>query len=83
MATAENVPLDYDRIADAIRRAAVLPEWLSPQQAGEYVGIPTKTLEQYRAEERGPAFSKVGRHVRYARRDLDDWMRSHRAGGAI
>ncbi len=62
-----------DLIADRLNR--VQPAWLSPVQAAVYTGIAEKTLEQYRRDGGGPAFSRVGRLVRYSRTDLDNFMR--------
>ena len=53
----------------------VTPAWLSPAQAATYTGIPEKTLEQYRRHGTGPALSRVGKHVRYARTDIDAWLK--------
>ncbi|MEN6427196.1 MAG: helix-turn-helix domain-containing protein [Phycisphaerales bacterium] len=66
-----NYPLLAKLVAENIR---VVPEWLSPQQAAAYTGIPEGTLEQRRREGTGPAYSRVGRHVRYKREFLDAWL---------
>lgn len=72
-------------IDDAVRRAlaehiainqTVTPEWLSPRQAAAYTSFTEKHLEALRGRGEGPAYSKPGKKaVRYARADLDAWMR--------
>lgn len=40
-----------------------------------YLGLPPRTLEQWRYLGRGPAFVKLGdRHVRYRKSDVDAWL---------
>jgi len=66
--------LDYEKLGKVIA-AELQPRWLSPAQAAVYLGLPARTLEQYRAEKCGPLFSRVGKHVRYNSHDIDVWMR--------
>jgi len=42
--------------------------------AGEYLGLHSNTLEQWRLEGKGPTFCKMGRAVRYKREDLDHFI---------
>ena len=42
--------------------------------AADYLKIPAATLRQWSYLRRGPAYVKVGRHVRYRRADLDRWI---------
>lgn len=49
-------------------------ELLSPRQVAEYLGIPVATLYQWRYRREGPPGFRIGRHVRYRRKDLDDWI---------
>lgn len=51
--------------------------------AGAYLGgedepVPDRTLRQWRYLGVGPAYVKVGRHVRYRRSDLDAFIAEHR-----
>ena len=39
-------------------------------QAAEYLGISVQTLRNWRSKRRGPAYLKLGRCVRYLRKDL-------------
>ena len=61
----------------AVKRGTV--EWLSPKDASAYLGgIPVKTLEHWRRQGSGPFFVRAGRNLRYARRDLDEFMLARR-----
>ncbi|WP_436792822.1 helix-turn-helix transcriptional regulator [Actinospongicola halichondriae] len=54
---------------------------LWPEEVAEVLGVPVGTLANWRYQRRGPAFVKVGRHVRYRRRDVDGWVERHVVGG--
>jgi excisionase family DNA binding protein len=43
---------------------------LSPEEVAEMLGVPVGTLANWRYQGRGPAFVKIGRHVRYRRSDV-------------
>lgn len=40
----------------------------------EYLRVPEATLRQWRHLRKGPPYLKVGKHVRYRRADVDDWV---------
>lgn len=42
----------------------------------EQLGIPEKTVAEWRSTNRGPAYVKVGRHVRYRTADVEAWLES-------
>ena len=69
-------PLLSKLVANELRREPVVPQWLSPAQVAVYVGLPEKTLAEYRRKSTGPTFSRCGKHVRYFRPDVDEWLRS-------
>lgn len=49
---------------------------LSTTEAGEWLGVSPRTLEDWRFKGGGPAFRKIGRRlVRYSRADLTDFIR--------
>lgn len=50
---------------------------LWPDEVAGVLGVPAN----WRYQGRGPAFVKVGRHVRYRRRDVDAWIDRHVVGG--
>jgi predicted DNA-binding transcriptional regulator AlpA len=47
--------------------------FLSPEQAAHYLGLSTRTLQEYRSAGTGPRFRRHSRHVRYHIDDLDRW----------
>ena len=50
-----------------------LPRYLGPEEAAEYLGLSSKTLQRMRVTGEGPRYVKVRRRVIYDRLDLDDW----------
>ena len=47
---------------------------LDEKGAAAHVGMSRWFLRRARMTGRGPAFIKIGRSVRYAKRDLDAWL---------
>ena len=47
---------------------------LSPTDVAAVLGVPIATLANWRWARTGPAFLRVGRHVRYRRDDLNRWI---------
>ncbi|HEY9869842.1 MAG TPA: helix-turn-helix domain-containing protein [Candidatus Obscuribacterales bacterium] len=45
-------------------------------EAAEFLGLKSTTLEHLRLRGDGPRFYKVGKLVRYAKADLDAWLKS-------
>jgi hypothetical protein len=50
--------------------APPLPEYLSPRQAAEVLGVSEEGLQKMRSEGRGPKYVKVGGRIRYRRSEL-------------
>lgn len=46
----------------------------SPSEVAEYLGLPPKTLAEWRSRGTGPKYAKVGRHVRYRWSDVEKWL---------
>lgn len=40
----------------------------------EYLGVPVATLYAWSSRGQGPKRSKVGKHLRYRRADVDAWI---------
>ena len=53
-------------------------EWLRPPEAAAYLKSTTSTLAKKRLKGNGPTYTKFGRLVLYAKRDLDEFLASHR-----
>jgi len=51
-----------------------LDELLSPQDLAGYLDVPVKTVYRWRHRGLGPAGFRVGRHVRYRRSDVEEWI---------
>jgi len=47
---------------------------LRPEEVAGYLGVPVPTLYAWRSRGDGPAALKVGRHLRYRRRDVERWL---------
>ena len=52
--------------------------WLRPAQAADYLNSSTSTLAKKRLKGNGPTYTKFGRLVLYAKRDLDEYLASRR-----
>ena len=52
---------------------------LTTAEAAEYLRVPIATMRWWRHEDRGPVSYRLGRHVFYAREDLDRWRDEQRA----
>lgn len=50
---------------------------LTPSDVATFVGVPEPTLAQWRYLKTGPAFIKVGKHVRYRVADVEAWLANH------
>jgi excisionase family DNA binding protein len=50
---------------------------LTPKQLSELLGgIPLPTIYGWRSKGIGPRGYRIGRHVRYRRSDVDEWLRT-------
>lgn len=47
---------------------------VSPQQLAEYLGIPLKSVRNWRTTGSGPRGIRVGKHVRYRWSDVEAWL---------
>jgi excisionase family DNA binding protein len=48
---------------------------LSPDEVADFLGIPVKTLYQWRYKRVGPQGLRIGRHLRDRPADVDAWLR--------
>ena len=47
---------------------------LTVEDLAEYLGVPVATLYAWRYHRQGPPGFRVGRHLRYRRADIDEWI---------
>lgn len=51
-----------------------MDEMIIPSVLAAELDVPERTLAQWRYHGRGPAFVRVGRHIRYRRGDVNAWL---------
>lgn len=49
---------------------------LSPVEVQEVYNIPVTTLEKWRSLKIGPIYHKLGKHIRYKPKNIDQWIES-------
>ena len=80
----ENTINDTTRVAaenaveDVLRRGLPTPEYMDTSAACIYLALSRQRLEICRCRGGGPPYTKLGNAVRYARRDLDEFMAARR-----
>ncbi len=57
--------------------AADLDAALNENQAAEFLGVSVRTLQAWRVRGGGPRYVKIGRSVRYQRRELVSFQQTH------
>ncbi|GAA3649105.1 hypothetical protein GCM10022237_05970 [Nocardioides ginsengisoli] len=57
---------------------AGLDQLLGVEELASYLGVPVKTVYDWRQSGRGPCAIRVGRHLKYAVADVRDWLDSRR-----
>lgn len=67
-----------ERLDRIERSLAAPPEYVDTEGAAAITGLSVRTLEGLRVKRQGPAYSKVGKAVRYSVQELRDYMRAHR-----
>ena len=64
--------------AEATGQGDSQDEWYRPPEAAAYLKSSTSTLAKKRLKGNGPTYTKFGRLVLYAKRDLDEHLASRR-----
>ena len=54
--------------------SAIHQEWLTPQEVGQDLRIPTATFYRWRFKHVVPTVHRIGRHLSTYRADLDAWL---------
>jgi excisionase family DNA binding protein len=55
-------------------------EFLSIDQLAELLQVSRRTVESWNLRHTGPTITRIGKHVRYRREDVEDWLGQHRGG---
>lgn len=55
-----------------------LDRLLGPRDIAAWLDVPLQTVYAWRHRGEGPPGLKVGRHVRYRRKDVEAWLESQR-----
>jgi excisionase family DNA binding protein len=55
-----------------------LEQLISIDELSEYLGVPVKTIYDWRLTGHGPCAIRVGRHLKYAISDVREWLASQR-----
>jgi excisionase family DNA binding protein len=56
------------------RKEIALDTLMSPQDLAAYLGVPVSTVYAWRYKQEGPPGARLGKHVRYRRADVDQWI---------
>lgn len=56
---------------------------ITPSELSSFIGVPEGTLAQWRYLGKGPAYARLGRHVRYRRDDVESWLESQTQRGDV
>lgn len=56
-------------------------EMFSPEALGEYLKVPLQSVYGWNSKGTGPRRVKIGRHIRYRKRDVETWLEAHAATG--
>jgi excisionase family DNA binding protein len=59
----------------------VKPWDLSPSDLATMLNVPIRTVWGWNAAGTGPRFIRVGRHVRYSRTSVQEWIDARAEGG--
>ena len=55
------------------------PDYLgTTEESAPYVGHTERTLVRWRNQGTGPSYIRIGRKIRYRKRDLDAWIETNR-----
>lgn len=72
-------PSPSPRPGDPVARAGIARRgspYFNTAQAAHYLQLSERRLKQMRGDGIGPAYSRIGRIIRYHIDDLDGWMRA-------
>lgn len=58
-----------------------MPELLKPESAARLLDVKTSTLKRWRRTNRGPAYIREGRIIRYSEDGLREWQEARMVQG--
>lgn len=73
-----------DQVAETARTRSPRPKtvsppvFMSPESLAEYLDLPVRAIYQWRYKGTGPPGIKVGKHVRFRRTEVDQWIDAQR-----
>ncbi|MEU5440110.1 helix-turn-helix transcriptional regulator [Streptomyces griseofuscus] len=73
------MPNPSPRSTNAPATAAARGPLATPAEVASYLGVPVKTLYQWKYRGIGPNVHKVGRHLRYRWTEVDAWVNAQTA----
>jgi excisionase family DNA binding protein len=51
-----------------------MTEWIGIEELAAELGIPVRTIYAWRTTGKGPHGHKIGKHVRFRREDVEEWL---------
>ncbi|NYF16034.1 excisionase family DNA binding protein [Microbacterium sp. AK009] len=51
-----------------------LPVLLTPEDLADYLNVSLRTIEGWRLSRKGPAYVRMGKHVRYRADRVESWL---------
>lgn len=55
-----------------------MTQLLTEREAADRLSVPSESLRYWRHVGKGPAYHRLGRHIRYSEPDLNRWLESQR-----
>ncbi|MDT7044305.1 helix-turn-helix domain-containing protein [Candidatus Nitronereus thalassa] len=78
---AQQIAAAYAGAKKALEEASIPARFLTSKQTSQFLGLATITLATWRGEDKGPPYTKLGRHIRYNKEDLIRFMSTTKADG--
>ena len=73
---------DESRAAPDARIVDTMDRLITARELARYLDVPVSTLYWWRHREEGPPGFRVGKHLRYRQRDVDEWIRQQLDAGS-
>ena len=66
--------MDGSNTTESLRDKNSISPYLTAEALSHWLAVPIATLSYWRTTRKGPPFHRIGRHVRYALADVNDWL---------